>query len=66
MYLCGADLVVRCGGLSYVGGHGVIAIGRPGYSEDVRRIISNRINSCNKNCAAHLAKFLFYLFSFLK
>jgi len=39
MYLCGADLIIRCGGIDKVGDYNIVAVGRPGYSNDLKRIL---------------------------
>ena len=31
MFLCGADLIIRCRGMTSVGKYPVVAVGRPGY-----------------------------------
>lgn len=31
MYICGADLIVRCGGMTSIGEYSLVAVGRPGY-----------------------------------
>ena len=36
MYICGADLLVRCG-IFNLGIHSVVAVGRPGYSTDAMK-----------------------------
>jgi len=40
MYLCGADLIIRCNGMDTVGEFGVVAVGRPGYSDSVKKILT--------------------------
>jgi nicotinic acid mononucleotide adenylyltransferase len=39
MYVCGADLLVRCGIFS-LGLHSVVAVGRPGYSDEVMKALA--------------------------
>lgn len=42
MYLCGADLILRCGGFSKLGENPVICVGRPGFSEQVKKFKETR------------------------
>jgi len=36
MFLCGADLILRCGMMTSLGSIPIVAVGRPGYSQIVR------------------------------
>jgi nicotinic acid mononucleotide adenylyltransferase len=38
IFLCGADLVLRAGGLNKLGKHSVVAVGRSGWTEKVKEI----------------------------
>lgn len=38
IFLCGADLVLRAGGLNKLGKHNVVAVGRHGWSEKVKEL----------------------------
>jgi len=40
MYLCGADLILRCNGMSSAGKFSIVAVGRPGYSEPLQKLIN--------------------------
>ncbi|KAL6078148.1 Nicotinamide/nicotinic acid mononucleotide adenylyltransferase 1 [Balamuthia mandrillaris] len=40
MYLCGADLIPRCGGMTNLGGFPIVAVGRAGYSDKVRKVLA--------------------------
>jgi len=39
MFLCGADLIIRCGGMTSLGTHSIVAVGRPGYSDQVKEVV---------------------------
>jgi len=41
IFLCGADLIVRCN-MSKVGKHWVVATGRPGFTEQVQHVLNSK------------------------
>ena len=44
IFLCGADLIIRCGGFTKVGSNSVVVVGRAGYNELLQDFISKSPN----------------------
>ena len=44
-YLCGADLLVRCGIFFSIGKFGVVGIGRPGSTHEIRKVLKRTVQS---------------------
>jgi len=40
IYVCGADLILRCGGIDRIGKYNIVAVGRHGYSEKLKSVMA--------------------------